>query len=253
MMPEPRGPRGGSGDIGSPVLPGGVTLTSCCRETAIPAKKTPPANRIRVGQGIGQVLAASPPRASRRAGLGRHPSRPTCRGADAEWESDEPDTTTDTPADTTPEPEQQPTEQPDPPPGMKWADGKLVEAEPRSREAKYRTELRAAQAEATQLRERLERRDREDVERMIAHRLTDPADLWRGDVSLPDVLDPETGEISPELVDECLARVLKQHPHWGSGISPAAPASLVTSADKPDLDAQQPTWQGLFQQATQPR
>jgi len=38
------------------------------------------ANRITVGQGIGQVLAASPVRASRRAGLSRRPSRPSSRG-----------------------------------------------------------------------------------------------------------------------------------------------------------------------------
>jgi hypothetical protein len=38
------------------------------------------ANRIRVGQKIGQVLVASPVRASRRAGPGRRPSRPRCRG-----------------------------------------------------------------------------------------------------------------------------------------------------------------------------
>jgi len=38
------------------------------------------ANRIGVGQGIGQVLAASPVRASRRAGLSRRPSRPSSRG-----------------------------------------------------------------------------------------------------------------------------------------------------------------------------
>ena len=51
----------------------------------------------------------------------------------AEWEPDEPDNATDTPADT---PDEQPATPPEPPPGMKYgASGKLVEAEPRSREA----------------------------------------------------------------------------------------------------------------------
>jgi hypothetical protein len=169
----------------------------------------------------------------------------------AEWEPDEPDTATDTPADT---PDEQPATPPEPPPGMKYdASGKLVEAEPRSREAKYRTQLRAAEAERDQLRERLENRDRAEVEHLVANRLIDPKDLWAGGITLADVVDPDTGEISPSLLDECLERVIKEHPHWR--FNPAAPTSAVSfSAEKPDLTKeQQPTWQSVFQQATQPR
>jgi hypothetical protein len=169
----------------------------------------------------------------------------------AAWESDESDDTTPQP-----EPDQPATEQPEAPPGMKYdASGKLIDSEPRNREQRYRQQLRATETERDTLRERLDRRDREDVERMIAHKLTDPADIWRGDVTLADVTDPESGDISPQLVDEAVARVLKLHPHWGSGINPAAPASAVSfGAEKPDLTSeQQPTWQAVFQQATQPR
>ena len=137
---------------------------------------------------------------------------------------------------------------------MKYdASGKLVEAEPRSREARYRTQLRAAEAERDQLRERLEQRDRADVEHLVANRLIDPQDLWAGGVTLADVMDPDSGDISPQLVDEAVTRVTKEHPHWR--FNPAAPASAVSfGAEKPDLtQEQQPTWQAVFQQATRPR
>jgi hypothetical protein len=173
----------------------------------------------------------------------------------AEWEPDEPDTAMDAPADTTPtnqQPATQPT-QPNPPhPGMQWdADAnKWIETEPRNREQRYRQQLRAAEAERDQLRERLERRDRAEVEHLVAARLIDPQDLWHV-VTLADVLDPESGEISPQLVDEAVTRVVKEQPHWR--FNPAAPASQVTSPHAGITEEQQqPTWQQLFQQATRP-
>jgi hypothetical protein len=170
----------------------------------------------------------------------------------AEWEAD------DVSQDGTPEPdttttEQPATEQPSTPPhpGIEWdaPNGKWIETEPRNREAKYRTQLRAAEAERDQLRERLERRDRAEVEHLVSGRLIDPQDLWAGGVTLADVVDPESGEISPQLIDEAVTRVVKEHPHWR--FNPAAPASMVTSTHAGiDTDQQQPTWQSVFQSAT---
>lgn len=174
---------------------------------------------------------------------------PTPEPDTAEWEeSDESDDTTPQP-----EPEQPPTQQPEAPPGMKYdASGKLIEEQPRSREAKYRIALREAEAQRDQLKERLDKRDRAEVEHLVSSRLIDPQDLWHV-VSLADLLDPDSGDISPQLIDECLERVIKEHPHWR--FNPAAPASAVSfGAEKPDLTGeQQPTWQSVFQQATQPR
>jgi hypothetical protein len=91
----------------------------------------------------------------------------------AEWEPNEPDTGMDAPADTTPT-DQQPATQPNPPnppnPGMVWNAnaGKWVEAEPHNREAKYRTQLRAAEAERDKLKECLDQRDRAEVEHLVA-------------------------------------------------------------------------------------
>ena len=120
----------------------------------------------------------------------------------AEWEPDEPDTATDTPADTTPT-DDQPATPPNPPPGMVWdeAAGKYREAEPHNREARYRIALRDAEAERDKLQQRLERRDREDVERDVQAKLTDPSDLWRAGIEL-DSLRGENGEIDLARVDE---------------------------------------------------
>jgi hypothetical protein len=76
---------------------------------------------------------------------------------------------------------------------------------------------------------------------MVSNRLIDPQDLWAGGVTLADVLDPESGEISPQLIDEAVTRVTKEHPHWT--FNPAAPASAVSfGAEKPDLTKdEQPT------------
>jgi hypothetical protein len=60
----------------------------------------------------------------------------------------------------------------------------------------------------------------------------------------------DSGEISPQLVDEAVERTIKAHPHWKH--SPAAPASLVTSQHAGVPGEEQPTWQKLFQQATRP-
>jgi hypothetical protein len=87
------------------------------------------------------------------------------------------------------------------------------------------------------------------VERTVQPKLIDPADLWRGGV-VRDQLRGGDGEIDPALVEEAVATVREQHPHWGvPRLSPAAPASLVTSAEKPDIDHEQPTWQGVIQSA----
>jgi hypothetical protein len=80
--------------------------------------------------------------------------------------------------------------------------------------------------------------------------LTDPSDLWKHGVTL-DSVRGEDGEIDPAKVDLAVDACVQAHPHWATsaGISPAAPASMVTSDGKPDLDAEQPTWQSVFKSA----
>lgn len=124
-----------------------------------------------------------------------------------------------------------------------------VEAEPNNEAAKYRRQLRTVEGERDTLRDRLDARDRADVERMVQHRLTDPSDIWRGDVTL-EQLRGEGGELDPALVDAAAKAVTAQHPHWATGTGPAAPSSAVTmGATKPDMSAEEPAWQGVFRQA----
>ncbi len=104
----------------------------------------------------------------------------------AEWEeSDEPDAAMDAPADTTPTDEQPATPPTPPHPGMEWdaANSKWIQTEPRNREQRYRQQLRATEVERDQLKERLDKRDRAEVEHLVANRLIDPQDLWAGGVS----------------------------------------------------------------------
>ena len=170
----------------------------------------------------------------------------------AEWEPEE-DTSDTVTSEVTSEKETVPSPVNPPMPGMKWDSdaNKWIAVEPRNREQRYRQQLRATEAERDQLRERLERRDKADIERMIAGKMIDPADLWAGGITLADVLDPDTGEISPQLVDEAVGRTVKQHPHWR--YSAAAPASQVTSPHGGVTAEEQPTWQQLFQASTRPK
>ncbi|MCV7090025.1 hypothetical protein [Mycobacterium interjectum] len=129
-----------------------------------------------------------------------------------------------------------------------------TEPEGHSREAKYRKALRDTEAERDQLRTRLETRDTADVERDLAGRLVDPGDLWRAGVTLDD-LRGDDGELDPDRIDEAVTTVVAEHPHWAvNPVSPAAPASQVTSDGRPNLDADQATtWQGLFDRARNTR
>jgi hypothetical protein len=85
----------------------------------------------------------------------------------------------------------------------------------RSEAAGYRRRLRAAEAERDKLREQLDARDRADVERMAGETMASADDLWTaGGVTLEALRDPESGELSPQLVEEAVAGVLEQRPHW---------------------------------------
>lgn len=82
----------------------------------------------------------------------------------------------------------------------------------RSEAAGYRRELREAQAERDQLRERVERQDRESVERLVSDRLRSPEDFWLA-VSVDD-LRGEDGAIDREKLDAALEQVASDKPHW---------------------------------------
>jgi hypothetical protein len=152
----------------------------------------------------------------------------------------EPDTAAEAATDTPPEETPPAAEESEPEPET-----------PHSREARYRQQLRTVEAERDQLRDRLERHDRAEVERLAEGKLADPADVWRGGVELADLLD-DSGELDPDLIGAAISKVIAEHPHWQRGkISPAAPASAVTSDGNPHDDPRSApaSWQKVFQKA----
>jgi hypothetical protein len=82
----------------------------------------------------------------------------------------------------------------------------------RSEAANRRRALRAMEAERDSLRERLDDRDRADVERLAAAQLADPGDLWLS-TSL-DELRGEDGLVDMDRARGQLERLLEQKPHW---------------------------------------
>lgn len=82
----------------------------------------------------------------------------------------------------------------------------------RTEAANRRRALRAAEAERDGLLERLDERDREDVQRLVAERLADPGDLWLS-TSL-DVMRDDKGRIDVSRAEAEVDRVLAEKPHW---------------------------------------
>lgn len=79
---------------------------------------------------------------------------------------------------------------------------------------KYRRRAQTAEAERDTLKARLETLQRGEVERLVADRLADPADVWRDGATLDALLDDD-GNIDPKRVDDLTKTLLAAHAHWG--------------------------------------
>lgn len=87
---------------------------------------------------------------------------------------------------------------------------------PNHEAAKWRTRLRESQAVEAGVSSRLEAAQRQLAERAATEYLHDSADLWRGGVTLEELMSVE-GDIDPRLVEQAARRVVGDHPHWGRG------------------------------------
>jgi hypothetical protein len=106
-----------------------------------------------------------------------------------------------------------------------------------SREAaKYRTQLREAEAQRDSLAERVTAMQRAEVERLAASKLAKPQGVWTNGAQLADLLDDE-GAVDPLKVGEAVAAAvdangLEQRRSGpiipGQGKQPSAPAKLNT-------------------------
>ena len=108
-------------------------------------------------------------------------------------------------------------------------------AKPKGRDAKNRIELK-------QTRERLERMQRREIERLAADKLSDPQDVWLAGVAVGDVCNAD-GDVDPELVDKTIGTLLEQHPHWAATQpAPQKARRGLTSGATTTTQRRAPSW-----------
>jgi hypothetical protein len=81
--------------------------------------------------------------------------------------------------------------------------------------AKYRRQLRDAEAARDALSERLSTMQRREAERLAADHLADGADMWRDGLDLAALLDDD-GNLDPAKVADAAQAARKAHPHWAA-------------------------------------
>lgn len=81
--------------------------------------------------------------------------------------------------------------------------------------ARYRTELRTAQAERDALAERLSTLQRREVERLAGAKMAEGGDIWLSGTELADLLD-EDGNVDAERVTEAASGIVASKPHWAA-------------------------------------
>ncbi|MEU1956140.1 hypothetical protein [Nocardia rhamnosiphila] len=110
---------------------------------------------------------------------------------------------------------------------------------------KWRLKLRDTEAERDGLRERVATYERTEVERLVADRLADPADLWVAGTEL-DALRGKDGAIDPAKVKESVDALLEQRPHWKRATrSVPRPGGLKSGATSSG-DTMATSWQSAF-------
>lgn len=118
--------------------------------------------------------------------------------------------------------------------------------------AKYRTKLRATEAERdtlteqlTAMTERVAAMQRGDAERLAAEHLADGADLWRDGLELAAVLD-EAGNLDPEKVQQAARATAAAHRHWATRPpvkrNPVGRGGFHSGATSPNLDPVATSW-----------
>ena len=103
--------------------------------------------------------------------------------------------------------------------------------------AKYRRRLRETEAERDTLKARLDVLQRNEVQRLVADRFADPADIWRDGATLEHLIDDD-GNIDPTRVNDLATTLLDAHKHWGktrqSGTRAFQSGASVTTAPRQD-------------------
>ncbi len=121
-------------------------------------------------------------------------------------------------------------------------EGKGTEGEgkPNSEAAKYRTRLRAVEAERDALTQRLARMQQVEVDRLVASRMADPEDLRvLGKIEIADLLDDE-GEVDPDKVEQAVSDLLERKPRLAKDYEPNAAG--FDGGARQSVSASLPTW-----------
>jgi hypothetical protein len=113
------------------------------------------------------------------------------------------------------------------------------------RDERYRQRLRETEAQRDALLQRVEHMQRNEVQRLTADRLADPADLWR-ETELADLLDDD-GNIDPAKLNTRVDTLLEEHPHWGAEPqrTPKPPRGFQSGASAPTQPRKDP-WVSAF-------
>lgn len=113
--------------------------------------------------------------------------------------------------------------------------------------AKYRRRLRDTEAERDALAVKVAAMQTEQVHRIAAEYLSQPGDLFEvGKVELAELLNPDTGEVDPDLVALGVSALLETRPGLGKPRLPAGPSTMgmgVGSTIRPGDDT---TWQDVL-------
>lgn len=107
------------------------------------------------------------------------------------------------------------------------------------RDQKYRQRLRDAEAENDRLHGLVEAMQADEVARLAAAQLADPADLFRDGLTVA-ALCGDDGRVDPARVDAAIHEVLQAHSHWAAPVaayrgplhSGATPIPLVPPSKK---------------------
>ncbi len=108
-------------------------------------------------------------------------------------------------------------------PNSEAAEDEPVEEDrtPNRREARYRVQLREAEAERDQLRATVEALQRAEVERLAGRMIQKPGALWAANIALSDLLD-DAGTVEPTKVTEAVKTAQKE-----LGLAPTRPPGYV--------------------------
>ena len=117
---------------------------------------------------------------------------------------------------------------------------------PNHEAAKYRTQLRAAEAQRDTLATSLAAQQTAMVDYLTANALVDPGDLWRHGGDLSQLVN-EDGAVDPAKVAEAVALVTENRPHLRKRHLPAPnPAQGSSGSGTPSGDDTAITWSDAF-------